>query len=145
MAAVTPIQMTAYGFTTPAGPKTATSESGGAGHLEVCYVAAAFTGTYVQGTGFSITSTQLASAISAVKRDGQTITIWDVSSAAPGLEGTTSPAFVMPGPVAFTSTSGPATGLLYGPDLATEHAAAALQAFTAPAVFSVTFSAQANL
>lgn len=142
MAAVTPILSTVYGFTTPAGPKTATTESGGAGHMEVAYFACAFTGTYVQGTGFSITSAQMAAAIAAVKRDGQTITIWDVSSAAAGQEGS---AFVMPGPVTFTTTAGPCTGLLYGPDLATEHAAAAMTAFNSLVVLSVTFSAQANL
>lgn len=144
MAAVTPINLTAYGFTTPAGPKTATTESGGAGHLETCFVACGFTGTYAQGTGFSITAAQLASAISGVKRDGQTITIWDVAAAAAGQEGASN-AFVMPGQVAFTSTSGPATGLLYGPDLSTEHAAATMGTFGSPVVFAVTFSAQANL
>ena len=144
MAAVTPINLTAYGFTTPAGPKTAVSESGGAGHLEQCYVACGLTGTYVQGTGFSITSAQLAAAIAGVKRDGQTITIWDVASAAPGQEGAGN-AFVMPGQVVFTTTAGPATGLLYGADLATEHAAAVMGSFGAPVVFAVTFSAQANL
>jgi hypothetical protein len=142
MAAVTPVNSTAYGFTTPAGPKTATTESGGAGHLECCYFACGFTGTYVQGTGFSITSAQLAAAISAVKRDGQTITILDISSAAPGLE---AGAFVDAGPVAFTSSSGPATGLLYGPDEATEHAAAVMGTFDTPLVFFVKFAAQANL
>lgn len=144
MAAVTPINSTAFGFTTPAGPKTATTESGGAGHLETCFFACAFTGTYVQGTGYSITSAQIAAAIAAVKRDGQTITVWDVMAASPGQEGATN-AFVMPGQVAFTSTAGPATGLLYGPDLATEHAAAVMGSFGAPVLFAVTFSAQANL
>ncbi len=142
MAAVTPQNSTAYGFTTPAGPKTAPTESGGAGHLEGCFFACEFTGTYAQGTGFSITSAQIAAAISAVKRDGQTITVWDVASAAPGLE---AGAFVMPKQVSFTSTSGPATGLLVGPDLSTEHAAATMGVFGAPCVFWVTFSAQANL
>lgn len=136
---------TAYGFTTPAGPKTATTESGGAGHLEMCFVAAAFSGTYVQGTGFSLTNAQVASAISSAKRDGGTITIVDVMSAAPGLEGTTSPAFVMAGPVTYAAIGNAVTGLLYGPDLATEHAAVAMLAFSSPIVFAVTFSSQAAL
>lgn len=142
MAAVTPINLTAYGFTTPAGPKTATTESGGAGHIENCYVACGFTGTYVQGTGYSITSAQFAAAISGVKRDGQTITILDVMTADPGLE---TGAFVDSAPVAFTSTAGPATGILVGPDESTEHAAAVMGTFDSPLVFAVKFSAQANL
>jgi hypothetical protein len=141
MAAVTPISLSAYGFTTPAGPKTATTESGGAGHLECCYVACAFTGTYVQGTGFSLTSAQLAAAIAGVKRDGQTITILDVAAAAPGLE---AGAFVDAGPVTF-SAGGPATGLLYGVDESTEHAGAVMGSFDSPVVFFVKFSGQANL
>jgi len=63
---------------------------------------------------------------------------------APGQEGANN-SFVMPGQVAFTGTAGPATGLLYGPDLSTEHAAAAMGSFGSPCVFAVTFSAQANL
>jgi hypothetical protein len=109
--------------------------------MESCFFACGFTGTYVQGTGYQITSAQITAAISAVRRDGATITIWDVASAAPGQEGSTG-AFVIPGPVALTSSAGPATGLLYGPDLATEHAAAAMGAFATPAVFFVQFSSQ---
>lgn len=142
MAAVTPLNSTVYGFTTPAGPKTATTESGGAGHIECCYFACGFTGTYVQSTGFSITSAQIASAISSSKRDGQTITILDISTAAPGLE---AGAFVDSGPVTFATTAGPATGLLYGADESTEHAAAVMGAFDSPLVFFVKFAAQANL
>ena len=141
MAAVTPINLTAYGFTTPAGPKTATTEVP-AGHMEVCYVACGLSGTYATGTGFSITSAQLISAINLSKRDGQTIVIWDVASAAAGVEGA---AFVMPGQVTFASTAGPATGLMYGPDLATEHAVAVMGSFASPVVFAVTFSATAAL
>jgi len=144
MAAVTPVasSLTAYGFNTPAGPKTAGTESGGAGHLECCYVACAFSGTYAGGTGYSITSAQLASAISSAKRDGQTITILDVAAAAPGIE---AGAFVDAGPVTFASSAGPATGLLYGADEATEHANAVMGVFDSPLVFFVKFSAQANL
>jgi hypothetical protein len=146
MSAVTPINLTAYGFTTPAGPKTAATESGGAGHIEGCYVACGLTGTYVQGTGLSITSAQLATAISTAKRDGQTITILDVATAAPGIEIISSVnTFVDAGPVTFTTTAGPATALLYGPDEATEHAAAAMGVFVSPLVFFVKFAAQANL
>ena len=145
MAAVTPINLTAYGFETPAGPKTAVNESGGPGHMELCFVACGFTGTYVQGTGFQITSAQIASTIAGVKRDGGTIVVWDVAAAAAGEEGT-SGVFTIPGPVAFTTTAGPATGLLYGNDLATEHAATAMQTFQTPVVFAVCFSSvQANV
>lgn len=150
MAAVVPVasSVTAYGFETPAGPKTATTEQLASvvtpGHLECCFVAMAFSGTYAGGTGFSITSAILAAAIAAVKRDGQTITILDVASAAPGQEGATN-AFVDAGPVTFTTSAGPATGLLYGPDEATEHANAVMGVFGAPVVFFVKFSAQAIL
>jgi hypothetical protein len=147
MAAVTMLSgsQTAYGFTTPAGPKTATTESGGAGHLEQCYFACAFTGTYVQGTGFTISNAQLAAAISGVKRDGGTITIVDIMSCAPGLEGTTTPLLVIAGPVTYAAIGNAATGLLYGPDLTTEHAATAMLAFSSPIVFAVAFSSQAAL
>src|SRR5580658_1513778 len=97
MAAVVPVTSTetAYGFETPAGPKTATTETLSSvvtrGHIETCFFACAFSGTYVQGTGFSISYAILQNTISGVKRDGGTITIIDVASAAPGLEGTTTP------------------------------------------------------
>jgi hypothetical protein len=149
MAAVVPITSseTAYGFTTPAGPKTATTEQLSSvvtpGHIEQCYFACSFSGTYVQGTGLSISYAILQSTIAGVKRDGGTITIIDVATAAPGLEGTTTPLFVMAGPVTFTTIgSGAATALIYGPDLATEHAATVMLAFTQPMVFSVTFASQ---
>src|SRR5690349_17050971 len=104
MPAVTPVSgsMNAFGFETPAGPSTASTESP-VGRLESCFVAVAFTGTYVQGTGFSITNAQMQAAISGVKRDGGTITILDVMSAAFGLEGTTSPAKVIAGPITYAA------------------------------------------
>jgi hypothetical protein len=138
MAAVTELNITSYGFTTPAGPATATTESP-VGRLESCFVACGFTGTYVQGTGYSITNAQMAAAISAVKRDGGTIVIVDVMSAAFGLEGTTN-AKVISGPVTYAAIGNAITGLLYGPDLATEHAGAVMGAFGSPVVFGVTFS-----
>jgi hypothetical protein len=133
--------MNAYGFETPAGPSTASTESP-VGRLETCFVTCSFTGTYVQGTGYSITNAQMQTAISGVKRDGGTITILDVAAGAFGLEGTTSPAKVISGPVTYTAIGNAVTGLLYGPDLATEHAATAMLAFSAPVVFVVTFSSQ---
>jgi|SRR5579859_2511276 len=138
MAAVTAINTTAYGFNTPAGPATAQTESP-VGRLESCFVACGFTGTYVQGTGWSFTAAQLHTAISNAKRDGGTIVILDMMSCAFGLEGATN-AKVISGPVILTTLDGNATGLLYGPDLATEHAAAAMGAFGSPVVFAVTFS-----
>lgn len=141
MTAVAPANTTAYGFETPAGPKTAINESGGPGHLECCYFACTFTGTYVQGAGaFSIPNATITAAIAAVKRDGGTIAIVDVASAAPGLEGTTTPTFTMAGPVTYAAIGNAVTGQLYGNDLATEHAATAMLAYTAPIVFFVTFS-----
>lgn len=144
MAAVTGVCGQAYGFETPAGPATASGESP-VGHIETCFIPVSFTGTYVQGTGFTISNANLAAAISSVKRDGGTIQIIDVATAAPGLEGTTTPAFTMAGPVTYAAIGNAATGLLYGNDLATEHAAAAMAAYTQPMVFVVTFSSEANL
>jgi hypothetical protein len=142
MAAVAAANLTSFGFETPAGPRTATTESGGAGHTGVCFISCTFTGTYVQGTGFTISNAQMASAISGVVRDGGTITILDVMSAQAGLEGTTTPTFTAAGPVTYASIGNAATGLLYGADMATEHAATAMLAYTSPIVFAVSFSSQ---
>jgi hypothetical protein len=136
MAAVTPTGQYVHSFSTPNGPKTSTQSP--AGSIRSCIFECAFTGTYAQGTGYSITSAQIVAAINAAQRDGGTITIWDVCAASPGQEGATN-AMVMPGQCAFTSSSGPATGLLYGPDMSTEHAAAAMGTFGAPCAFMVTF------
>jgi hypothetical protein len=141
MAAVAAANGTAYGFTTPAGPKTATTESGGPGHLENCYVACSFTGTYVQGTGFTISNAFLTAAIASVKRDGGTIVIADVASAAPGLETVSGVStFTAAGPVTYAAIGNAATGLLYGSDLATERGAGAMNSYATPIVFFVSFS-----
>lgn len=139
MAAVTVINPTVYGFTTPSGPNALPTYTTGFSAIIQCYFACNFAGTYVQGTGYSLSwANDIIVAINAVKRDGGTIKLWDVSAVAAALEGTTTPAVVMPG--ACVNTSGTATtGLLYGPDGATEHAAATLGVFSRPAVFAVTF------
>lgn len=141
MAAVTPItsSLTAFGFTTPAGPETSSSESP-VGRMETCFVAMNFTGTYATGTGYSITNAQMQSAISGVKRDGGTIEIVGVAPAFFGIEGTSSK--VISGPVTYAAIGNAITGLLYGPDLSTEHAAAALSAFASPVGFVVTFNSK---
>lgn len=136
MAAVTPTGQYVHSFTTPNGPKTSTQSP--AGSLRSCIFECAFTGTYAQATGYSITSAQIIAAINAAMRDGGTITIWDVCAASPGQEGATN-AWVMPGPAIFTTSAGPCTGLLYGPDMATEHANGAMGTFANPCAFQVTF------
>lgn len=136
MAAVTPIGQYVHSFATPNGPKTSTQSP--AGSLRTCIFECNFTGTYVQATGYSITSAQVIAAINATQRDGGTVTIWDMGALAPGQEGTTN-AMVMPGPCIFTTSAGPCTGLLYGPDMATEHAAAVMGTFGSPCAFQVTF------
>jgi hypothetical protein len=136
MAAVTPTGQYVHSFATSQGPKTSTQTVPGS--LRTCIFECAFTGTYAQATGYSITSAQIIAAINATQRDGGTITIWDVSAIGPGQEGATN-AWVMPGPAIFTTSAGPCTGLLYGQDMATEHAAAVMGTFGSPCAFMVTF------
>ena len=146
MAAVAGVCSNAFGFNTPAGPKTATTESTYAGRIENCIVPVTFTGTYEQGANaFTISNANLAAAISGSRRDGATITILGATGAAPGLEGTTTPTFTYPLVVTYAAVGNAVTGQLYGADLATEHAATAMLAYTAPILFSVTFSAQENV
>ena len=137
MAAVTAANKTAYGFSTPGGPQLVPNYSGGAVVMMQCFFACTFSGTYVQGTGFTLSwASDIAATISANKRDGGTITVWDVCSVAGGLEGATN-AIILPGVTAYSA--GATTGLLYGPDGATEHAAAAMGTQGRSCVFCVTF------
>ena len=141
MSAVVQANVIAYGFTTPAGPKTALTESGGPGHLENCYIACGFTGTYVQGQGFTISNASIVSAIESVKRDGGSIVVQDVMSAAPGLETVSGvPTFTAAGPVTYATVGNAVTGLLYGPDLVTERGATAMNSYETPIVFAVSFA-----
>jgi len=128
--------MVASNFATPGG-----SSLSALGSVLTCFVAVDFSGSYVQGTGYSISNAQMIAAITSERRNNSTISILDVMSAAPGQEGSTS-AFVMSGPVTYAAIGNAITGLLYGPDLATEHANATMGTFSTPLTFAVTFAEQ---
>jgi hypothetical protein len=145
MSFVTTSSLSVSNVRTPAGPCMAGGYAGGAASLETCDLSTSFVGTYVQGTGFVVQFADVSAALAGSRRDGKTYTILSILASAPGKEGSAS-AFVMPVNLSAISigSSTQVTGLLYGPDLATERASGALQGFAENCVFSVSYLTQSG-
>lgn len=128
MATLSGSDVSVWGFTTPGGPR-----ANGSGNLVYnCYVAAYFSGTYVQGDNAHIQNVH--TAIAGSLRDGSTITLVDAAFAGPGNEAGT----VIGAKTVAVSTND-ITMELTGSDLSTEHAGAALGAMTEPIAIFVSY------
>lgn len=131
MAAVVGANVQVFGHETPAGSQQEFSDGVA---LLTCFLSiGSFTGTYVQGTGFTVNA---ATAIQNSRRDGKTVTPYSAMFVAPGKE---NGAVEGLGP-GLTVTSPNITGLITQADGSTERAASAMNAlFDKPFVIAVTY------